>query len=686
MRRFVTAVLVAAVVLTLTGTMLAGDAPAAAPPAQQVDPLVRVLQAKGVLTAQEAQALATVPLNEQRDQLTAILLKKGVISSSDLQGASTISNERLVAAYSTSATVKPALAVETEATPAMPQAAAPPKPPPVIPAVAPIRVLPVDVPKREGLIPGFKLGPVLARPYGYVKMSLVEDSSMPLGNDFPLPGFIGDTGPNAAPEFRIKARNTRFGSAFEWLDPSKKVTITGKIELDLEGNYSATENRSISTLRTSMPSVRLAFGRIDYAASPKATIFGVFGQDWTPFGSSTLPNSLEMTGLGIGFGSLYERAQMVKGGFVYDIGGSRKSKLLLEAAMVMPSSGNQPAPWPATNNFQIPGTIPASTLAPVSTFSIIGCATAPCGYVTIPQIANQGLGVDEQLAFGERQGADSNRPEVEARVVFQFQADKAPGVAPAQLIISGVQGRRESIVLGGTIPALSSILSTGGVFPTGVTSTTYTAAFGNTATGTHGIRTSSERWGINPQFQLPTRWFTLIGSWYRGADLRWFFAGQILSFYNDTTGLSNLVTVPTIDGSGTVVLGTLSGTATVAPQRPVRTTGGFLELSLPLSRIAHANPTGRNAGWTMNLHYGRDDVFNNDLRHIATTSVRDRSDWAFVNLMYKLNSFVTLAYEQSYYRTLAFTKTGSFAGTLFRGNPARSWHDNRSEFSTIFSF
>src|SRR5512146_2364144 len=124
MRRIVTAVLVAAVVLTLSGTMLAGDAPDPAPRAQQtVDPLVRVLQAKGVLTEQEAEALAAVPLTQQRDQLTAILLKKGVISNTDLQGASTFSNERLVAGYSSSAALKPAVIVETVAT-ASPQAPA----------------------------------------------------------------------------------------------------------------------------------------------------------------------------------------------------------------------------------------------------------------------------------------------------------------------------------------------------------------------------------------------------------------------------------------------------------------------------------------------------------------------------------------------------------------------------------
>jgi hypothetical protein len=697
-----TGLLVAAVVLILTGTMLAGAQPDPAAPAQQAsDSLVRLLAAKGILTGEEAQALAAVPAAQQRDQLTALLLKKGIISPNELQGVQT-SNERLID-FSSSATAafRPAVLVTTSA---QAQAVAPKAPPApaVIGAVAPIRVLAFDSPKRDGLIPAFKLGAVKVAPYGFVKMSLVRDSSSPLGNDFLLPGFIGDTGPNGAPEFRMKARGTRLGSNFEWMDPSAKVTITGKIEFDFEGNYTTVANRGISSLRSSQASIRLAYGRIDYAASANDNVYAVFGQDWTPFGSSTLPNTLETTGLGIGYGSLYERAQQIRGGWTHNFGGSRNFKWLTDFAIVNPSSGNQPFPFPASNQFQIPGTIPASVLgtgaATADVLTVTGCTPLPPATsctVTITPIANNGLGVGTQLAIGERQGPDSDRPEVEGRIAFQFQLDKAKGVAPAQLILSGVQGRRESVVLAANIPTLN----TAAALAAGVPTTLYTAQFGTSLTAPqHGVRTGSDRWGINPQIQLPTRWFTLLGSYYHGADLRWFFAGQILSFYNDTTGLANVVPVPNIDGSSAVLLATRAGTPTVAPQRPIRTSGGFLELGLPLSRLANANPSGRNAGWSMNLHYGRDDVNNRDLRKASpTASIRDRSDWAFANLLYKFNNWVTFGYEQSYYRTRALTGVSAactatptiascFPNTLFRGLPARSWHDARSEFSTIFTF
>jgi hypothetical protein len=94
--------------------------------------------------------------------------------------------------------------------PEAPKPAEAPKPPPapaVIPAIAPIRVLQVDPPKREGLIPDIKIGPTKLKLYGYFKTSVVYDSSSPYGNDFPLPFFIADTGPDGSPEFHIKARS-----------------------------------------------------------------------------------------------------------------------------------------------------------------------------------------------------------------------------------------------------------------------------------------------------------------------------------------------------------------------------------------------------------------------------------------------------------------------------------------------
>jgi hypothetical protein len=627
-----------------------------------VDSLLNLMVSKGVITGAEANSLRTLPPNQQMTPLIALLAKKGVLSADDMAALAPAANS---SAYSTSA--EPVSYAETS-----PQQnvapATPPKPagPAVVSAVAPIRVLPLDAPKREGLIPAIKLGPVGMRPYGFFKMSVAYDSSQPRGDDFPLPGFIyGDTGPNSSPEFHVKARSSRFGSNFEWLDSSKKFTITGKLEFDFEGNFSAVDNRNISSLRSNMPSLRLAYGRLDYAASDQTDFFGVFGQDWTPFGSSTLPNTLETTGLGIAFGSLYERGPQVRGGFVHKFGGDRDFKLLGEAAVVMPAFGNVPS----ANTSQIPGTIPGNNV-----YNVVNSSGAVIGTVTVPQTANTGLGLAEQLAYGERQGADSGRPEVEGRFVGQFQLDKAPGVAPAQLIFSAVQADRTAIVLHGSIPNAPT--------GSGLPANFYQAAF------PRGVSVGSGRYGVNGQAQLPTRYFTLLASYYHGADLRWFFAGQLYSYYNNTVeqGLKNTVTAPSIDGSSAVVFGNVNGVATIADQKPVRASGGFVELGLPISRWANANPAGRMGGWTANVHYGLDQVNASDERKLNPNGQRYKSDWFFANLQYKLNAFTTFAYEQSIYRTFTLPNAAGVYTTLYQGVPSHEWKDNRSEFATIFTF
>ena len=144
--------------------------------------------------------------------------------------------------------------------------------------------------------------------------------------------------------------------------------------------------------------------------------------------------------------------------------------------------------------------------------------------------------------------------------------------------------------------------------------------------------------------------------------------------------------MPSIDGASTIVFGLLNGVATVAPQRPVRGQGGFLQLGFPLSRLVNANPKGRNAGWTAYLYYGFDEARQRDARRFAP--VRGRSDLFSGNIQYKYNDWVTFAFEQGYYRTRAANRSASdFGGLpLFRGVPSYTSHNVRSEFATISSF
>jgi hypothetical protein len=580
------------------------DGTSAAEPVS-ADPLIRVLVAKGVLTPDEGRSInAGVNPAGQRDRLAALLRDKGLLTGTEFEAV------RTVATSAISPPTERAGATKPEGSPAAQKAAAPS----VIAAVAPLRLLQVDPPKREGLIPDLKLGSgARLKLYGFFKTSIIHDSSSPQGNDFPLPLLAADTGPNASPEFHLKARAFRLGANFEWLDPAPKTIITGRLEFDFEGDFTRANNRNISSIRSSQPSIRLAWARIDRQLTENTTGFVLFGQDWTPFASSTQPVTVENTNFGgVGYGAPYTRAPQARFGFNYNAGGSRSWKFQPEFAVVLPAFGNLPA------------------------------------------------NVGDQLAFGERQGADSQRPAIEGRFVTQWQLDKAPGVVPAQFIVSFEHQRRRAIVTAAGVP------------------TAFSAAFPS------GVEVDSTSVGYTAEIQLPTRFITVVGKYYNGSDLRWFFAGQLLSHFNDTAGLTNTIAVPSIDGASTVVFGLAGGAPAVAPQRPVRAQGGFIQFGFPLSRIFDADPEGRSAGWTAYVYYGYDQAMARDARRFAGGARGSRSDLFLGSLQYKLNAFVTFAYEQGYYRTRAANRAGALP--LFRGIPSYATHNVRSEFATIFTF
>ncbi len=563
------------------------------------DPLVRVLQAKGILTETEARAITSnASLAEQRDRLAALLRDKGVISATEFQSLRAPDIKTITAEYKTSSP--------------HPVAPAPQPTPAVIAAVAPVRLIGIDVPKREGLIPDIKLGTgARLKLYGIFKTSIVHDSSSPQGNDFPLPLLASDTGPNNSPEFHVRARGLRLGANFEWLDPAPKTTITGKLEFDFEGDFPRANNRNITSIRSNQPSLRLAWVRIDRRFSDDNSAFVLFGQDWSPFVSSTLPNMIENTNFGgVGYGAAYTRIPQAKFGFNHKFGGSRDVQFQPEFAIVLPAFGNLPS-----------------------------------------DVANQ-------LAFGERQGTDSNQPGIQGRAVLQWQLDKSANVAPAQLIVSFEHARRTAIVTAANVPV------------------GFRSAFPS------GAEVSSDSDGYSAEFQLPARFVTVVGKYYAGSDLRFFLAGQLLSSFNDTFGLTSTATATSIDGASTVVFGLRDGIPVVAPQRPVRAQGGFIQLGFPLSRIFDADPKGRNAGWTAYLYYGGDQATARDARRFGARG--GRSDLFSGNIQYKLNQWVTFALEEGYYRTRADLRAGPLP--LFRGIPSYTTHNVRSEFAAIFTF
>ena len=570
------------------------------------DPLVRVLLTKGLLTTEEARSITMkASPAEQRDRLATLLRDKGVISASEFEAVRTVAPNENVALKTMNADYR-------SSAPEKPAAAPQPSPPTVIAAVAPVRLLGIDTPKREGLIPDIRLGTgARLKLYGIFKTSFIHDSSSPQGNDFPLPLLAADTGPNNSPEFHLRARGLRLGANFEWLDPTPQITLTGKIEFDFEGDFTRVNNRNISSIRSSQPSIRLAWVRIDRRFNDKTSAFALFGQDWAPFVSSTMPNMIENTNFGgLGYGAAYTRIPQARFGFNHKFGGWRDFRFGPEIAIVLPAFGDLPTD------------------------------------------------VTNQTGFGERQGADSQQPGVQGRAVFQWQLDKAASVSPAQFIVSFEHARRRAIVTAANVPAA------------------FRAAFPS------GAEVGSSSNGFSVEMQLPTRFVTVVSKYYDGSDLRFFFAGQLLSNFNDTARLTGTASAASIDGASTVVFGLLNGLPVVAPQKPVRGQGGFIQFGFPLSRIFNADPKGRNAGWTAYLYYGDDQATARDARRFGARGAR--SDLFSGNIQYKWNQWITFAYEQGYYRTRADNRAGILP--LFRGIPSFTAHNIRSEFAAIFTF
>lgn len=188
--------------------------------AESVTALLGVLVMKGVLAPAEANAIRNAAPQAEFQMLVDVLKQKGVLSAEDMTAAS-----------SSSAVASPApqpapVASAAPASPLMvqapPQAIAPapikPPAPTVASAVTPLRVLPLDPPVREGLVPAFKIGPVKVTPYGFIKATAIHDSSNPNGDDFPFPGIwlnsssILSTGPTQDPSARPR-RSHRPGRA-----------------------------------------------------------------------------------------------------------------------------------------------------------------------------------------------------------------------------------------------------------------------------------------------------------------------------------------------------------------------------------------------------------------------------------------------------------------------------------------
>lgn len=583
--------------------------------------LVQLLRAKGILSPEEAASVLDSSSADQR--LAMLLLDKGLISPQEYE--TTVSSRGPRSPVSPSAPVLVPAVLRTTSVLAntfgdAPQLAAKPAEKKFIPAITPLRVLPIGAPKKDGLLPDIKLGSgAVLRPYGFFKASVVNQTASSGGptfgsNDFVQgPLLLGDTGPTADGQFHVKDRALRMGVDFEWPDVSPNLTLTGKLEFDFEGDFTNVNNRNISANRSSQPSLRLAWMRADTKVGD-TPVFFQFGQDWSIFGSSTLMDIFETTGFGFAQGNLYERMPMFRTGVQF---GKGDFKVQPEFAIALPGFGEP------------------------------------------------GLTDEQRTRFGSRVGSESDRPEYETRIVFQYPISRARGVAPAQFILSYDNAKRAETVQTADIPA--GALRT--AFP-------------------DGVRMTSQRNAWSTEMQLPTSWFTLVGKYYRGGDLRYYFMGQFNDVFSDlgtarsigtaTSFAGRTISFGCVGGAGPTCTG---GTIVHSHLEPVMGQGGFLQLGLPLSRIFNADPEGRAGfgGWSLYFTYGVDSAFAKDARRANGLL---RTDHGSVQLRYKFNKWATFVYEETYLDT----RTADGILKPFRGIPSHTAHAWRSEFGPLFTF
>lgn len=643
------------------------------------NPLLVLLQAKGIISAQEAATVnQATSAEEANSRLAELLVGKGLISEQEYKAtftpaataASGSSAQLLNTVYHPQPVASLSLSQPSQA------GSTKPSEPAVIPAVAPLRVLPLDIPKQGGMIPDIRLGSgANMKIYGFYKASAVSDTASSGGptfgsQDWPLPLLLADTGPTSDPQVHVKARQFRIGMQTEWVPKGSDFTITGRVEGDFEGDYTDVNNRNISSDARSQFSLRLAWVRLDHKIGDLPW-FASFGEDWSLL-SSTLPNLFETTGLGVGMGSLYERAPIFKTGVQFHAG---DLKIQPEFAIIDSIAGSS------------------------------------------------ALTTDQRLRFGDRAGAESNQPGLEARVVFQFPlSHNWKGVAPAQLIFSGHHSRMNEIIPHAAqlptdvtctaLPCTIGPLFTSATTPNiGFTTTTSISGASN-CTEPGGVCTLEQLFKTgaqvgNPQniytmeLQLPTPWVTLVTKFYRGTDMRFFFGSQLNDVFSNLHGLFEVGNGVSESGRA-ILFGCAGGAAGLLPDtavcpgtpvqsailQPVGGTGGFAELSFPLSRIANANPEGHNAGWILHLQYGTDRANYKDASH---GNHLGRTDLDTVSLTYRLNKWVTFVHEASYIAT--FTANNHEAGGVitleylpFAGGKTRQAHNWRNEFGPVFTF
>ena len=284
------------------------------------NPLVRLLQSKGVITEQEAAVISQASSPAESEQrLARLLLSKGIISQQEydqtvlaLGAASAPSDPRALRAITADARITdppiekasppPGERDAGEARAAQPQA------------------------QTEGAMTTVSKTPV--KIYGSILFNASYVDRGANTNDIPLFALRRDTSNDQNHQnFNMTARQTRFGLRYEG-KIFEDAKLTGVFEFDLLGGKPAFANG----VNFDIFRVRLAYGRVDWANDSLEA-----GQDWAVF-SPLNPTTLASYAIP-GFstsGNLWNRMPQIR----YEHREGKGTKFIITAAVLDPNAGD----------------------------------------------------------------------------------------------------------------------------------------------------------------------------------------------------------------------------------------------------------------------------------------------------------------------------------------------------------
>ena len=438
---------------------------------------------------------------------------------------------------------------------------------------------------------------VTVNPYGMIKLSTIRSSNSSSGDDFPVFARVVASGPETA--------NT-----------------TGNVNTP-------------ASFRFKSRSSRLG---VDIQAPDPNALFSIFGKFEFDFEGS-FPESTNRTIGSIRSSeasireawiqlNLHDNPFFIRLGLASTLFGSTTQPTGLETSQAYGFEGNVQERDPGAvigTRFDMGGAwdwrvlLEGGLFLPSGGEPVTGLGSAYAGNTTVP---GQGT-----LGFGQREGPNSDRPSYQNRTVLEFEPFKGRRIASSYFATSFEYANR----------------------------TRYWNPPAQTDGLTFGLTSATKGYTAETRLAFPGA--TLLGKYYRGEDLRFYFAGMAQDIFFD--GPAPLTT-----------------TGPLPTQRPVRAQGGFVQLQLPLSAwFQPANP--RLHGFSMNLMAGYDSAFARDARRAQNRKAQEALN---ANFLYQYNRFLQFGLETNWEEAV-------YLGT--QGGPQRSGRvgkDLRFEFSTVFVF